>query len=206
MRARFVTRTLWLAGAAVALAVAAPLHAQAPAAPQQAPPQQQQPPPGVLVPTQREVIRRNIDLVTTDVIVRDGNGQFVADLKKDDFEVFEDGVEQDIASLTLVHGGRVFNCRRRRRRRRRKASSCRRARPTNDAAGRIFLLLRRRPAPRLPQHRPHPRPVQEDLEDADPRRRHVRHRLDRAVVAGDRHDLRPEAARRGDQEDQPATA
>ncbi len=35
----------------------------------------------------------------------------MADLSKDDFEVFEDGVKQDIASLTLVHGGRVHNLR-----------------------------------------------------------------------------------------------
>ena len=34
-------------------------------------------------------------MITTDVIVRDNNGQFVADLKKEDFEVYEDGVKQD---------------------------------------------------------------------------------------------------------------
>jgi len=33
-----------------------------------------------------------VELVTTDVVVRDNNGQFIADLKKEDFEVFEDGV------------------------------------------------------------------------------------------------------------------
>src|SRR5690606_7549251 len=53
--------------------------------------------------------RMQIDLITTDVIVRDRNGQFVADLTKEDFQVFEDGVEQEIASLELVHGGRTFN-------------------------------------------------------------------------------------------------
>jgi len=35
-----------------------------------------------------------IDLVTTDVIARDDAGQFVADLKKDAFEIYEDGVRQ----------------------------------------------------------------------------------------------------------------
>ena len=50
-----------------------------------------------------------IDLVTTDVIARDDAGQFVADLKKDDFEIYEDGVRQEIATFTLVHGGRVLN-------------------------------------------------------------------------------------------------
>ena len=50
-----------------------------------------------------------IDLVTADAIVRDGKGQFVPDLTKDDFEVYEDGVRQDLATMTLVHGGRVTN-------------------------------------------------------------------------------------------------
>ena len=43
------------------------------------------------------------------VIVRDGRGQFVADLKPSDFEVFEDGVKQELASMELIHGGRAFN-------------------------------------------------------------------------------------------------
>ncbi len=53
--------------------------------------------------------RVDINLVTLDVIPRAGNGQFVADLGKDDFEVFDDGARQEIASVVLVHGGRVFN-------------------------------------------------------------------------------------------------
>jgi len=74
------------------------------------------------------------------VIARDSRGQFVADLTKDDFEVYEDGVPQQLASLC----------------------SCTRARvelalpppaappegiilpparPTNDASGRIFILF-----------------------------------------------------------------
>ena len=77
-----------------------------------------------------------VELVTTDVIVRDNSGQFVADLKKDDFEVYEDGVKQDVVSFALTHGGRSYNASRRRRRRRcRKASSCRRrGRPTTPPA------------------------------------------------------------------------
>ena len=50
-----------------------------------------------------------VDLVTADAIVRDAKGQFVPDLTKDDFEVYEDGVRQDLATMTLVHGGRVTN-------------------------------------------------------------------------------------------------
>src|ERR1700724_3837556 len=45
--------------------------------------------------------RVQVDLVTNDVMVRDKDGNFVSDLTKDDFEVYEDGVKQDIISMTL---------------------------------------------------------------------------------------------------------
>ena len=50
-----------------------------------------------------------IDLVTNDVVVRDEKGNFVSDLNKDEFEIYEDGIRQDITSMTVVTGGRVFN-------------------------------------------------------------------------------------------------
>jgi VWFA-related protein len=50
-----------------------------------------------------------VDLVTTDVVVRDNKGQFIADLKKGDFEVLEDGVPQTLVSFSLTHGGRTYN-------------------------------------------------------------------------------------------------
>ena len=135
---------------------------------------------------QQDIFRSGVDVVTTDVIVRDSAGQFVPDLKKDEFTVLEDGVKQDVVSFILVHGGRTTNLA---------------APPPPPVAGGHHPAalaaddrrlgphlpdLRRRPAPRLPQHRPHPRAVQEDCEGPDSRRRHVRHRLDRAVVAVDR--------------------
>ncbi len=52
--------------------------------------------------------RSGVTLVSTDVIARDSNGRFVADLTKDNFTVLEDGVPQTIASFSLVHGGRTF--------------------------------------------------------------------------------------------------
>ena len=55
------------------------------------------------------VFRSGVTLVTTDVIVRDGDGQFIPDLTRGDFTIYEDGVPQQLASLVLVHGGRVFN-------------------------------------------------------------------------------------------------
>ena len=66
---------------------------------------------GIAVDAQRQapVFRSGVTLVTTDVIVRDGDGVFIPDLTRDDFTIFEDDVPQDIASLVLVHGGRVYN-------------------------------------------------------------------------------------------------
>jgi VWFA-related protein len=58
---------------------------------------------------QQPTFKAGVTLVTTDVIPRDQNGRFVANLTKDDFTVLEDGQPQQIASFLLVQGGRVFN-------------------------------------------------------------------------------------------------
>lgn len=58
---------------------------------------------------QPPTFRVQIDAVNMDVIVKDSSGRFVADLKKEDFEIFEDGVKQDITSMTMSYGGRVTN-------------------------------------------------------------------------------------------------
>src|SRR5262245_1323771 len=50
-----------------------------------------------------------IDAVSMDVVVKDDQGRFIPDLKKDEFEIYEDGVRQEIASMTMSHGGRVTN-------------------------------------------------------------------------------------------------
>ena len=57
----------------------------------------------------RPLIRSGVNLVVTDVIVRDEKGQFVSNLGRKDFDVFEDGVRQDLVMFVLTHGGRVFN-------------------------------------------------------------------------------------------------
>ena len=56
-----------------------------------------------------QIIRSRVDLITSDVFVRDDRGMFVADLKKEDFEIYEDGVPQTLITLTLSHGGRVLD-------------------------------------------------------------------------------------------------
>src|SRR5204863_6482054 len=99
MRAIDFQRALQVSAAAALLAASGSLHAQnAPPKPS-TPATAQQPSPDkpVIVPPiqQGGVIRRSFDIVSTDVIVRDNKGQFIADLKKGDFDVYEDGVKQE---------------------------------------------------------------------------------------------------------------
>lgn len=88
--------------------------------------------------------RVNVDLVTLDVIPRLQNGQFVPDLGKEDFQILEDGLPQQLASLVMVHGGRVFNVLSPPAQAVDNAQEgiiLPRARPAADAAGRIFVLI-----------------------------------------------------------------
>ncbi len=85
--------------------------------------------------------RARVDLVTSDVIVRDNGGQFISDLKKDEFEIYEDGVKQDIVSMVLVHGGRTFNVAAPPPAPAAEGIILPPKRPTNDAAGRIFIVF-----------------------------------------------------------------
>jgi VWFA-related protein len=123
----FSARAL-LASLAALLSGAAVLGDQTP--PAQPSPEQGQP-----------VFRARVDLVTSDVIVRDSRGQFVADLKKDEFEIFEDGVAQEIVSMVLVHGGRTFNAVAPPPPPTAEGIILPAKRPVNDAAGRIFIVF-----------------------------------------------------------------
>jgi VWFA-related protein len=82
----------------------------------------------------------SVDLVRTDAIVRDARGQFIADLKASDLEVYEDGVKQEIVALTMIHGGQEFNVM--------SPPAARRDglilppnRPRSDTAGRIVVII-----------------------------------------------------------------
>jgi VWFA-related protein len=87
------------------------------------------------------VFTSRVDLVMTDVIARDNKGQFVADLKKEDFEIFEDNVKQNIVSFTLTHGGRIYNVAAPPPAPVQEGIILPPSRPTNDAAGRIFIIF-----------------------------------------------------------------
>lgn len=85
--------------------------------------------------------RVQVDLVTTDVIPRDSRGQFIADLTADDFEIYEDGLLQDLSSMVLIHGGRVYNTLAPPPVAPQEGIILPQSRPTSDAAGRIFVLF-----------------------------------------------------------------
>ena len=85
--------------------------------------------------------RTAVELVTQDVVVRDNSGQFIADLKKEDFEVFEDGVPQTLVSFSLTHGGRTYNIAAPPPTPVAEGILLPPSRPTNDSAGRIFLIF-----------------------------------------------------------------
>jgi len=87
----------WPAGVLVVLATGL-LLAQAPA-----------PNAPTAKPQENPTFRLQVDLVTNDIVVRDERGNFVSDLKQGEFEIYEDGVKQDIASMTVVTGGKVNN-------------------------------------------------------------------------------------------------
>jgi VWFA-related protein len=119
---------------ACAVAATAALHGQAPAQPPAGTPAQ-------APPRSDQVIRRTFDIITQDVVVRDNRGQFVANLKKDDFDIYEDGVRQEIVSFVLTHGGRVFNVAMPPPPPPQEGIILPPPRPTNDAAGRIFIIF-----------------------------------------------------------------
>jgi VWFA-related protein len=126
--------------AALLVVLAATMSAQAPPPAQTQAPAQTQEPAQTQTP-QQPTFSVQVDLVTTDVLVRDGKGNFVPDLKKDEFEVYEDGVLQDISSMTVVTGGRVTNALMPPAAAPPEGIVLPPTRPRNDISGRIFVFF-----------------------------------------------------------------
>ena len=80
----FICAIVCLTGAALAIAQSVP------------PP----PPPGLAAPSTQSTVRVGVNLVMVDVTVKAKDGQIIGDLKKDDFEILEDGVPQKIEVLS----------------------------------------------------------------------------------------------------------
>ena len=79
-----------LVGLFVFVALAAVVAAQS----QQAPPSQ--------ASSQTPTFKAEVEFVEVDALVTDQQGQFVRDLTKNDFQVFEDGKRQTISTFSLV--------------------------------------------------------------------------------------------------------
>ena len=132
----FARRALALMGL---LATSVGRSAPAPVGACTSPPAGRQAPPAPQAP--QPTFTSRIELVTSDVIARDASGQFVADLKQEEFEIYEDDVLQDVASMVLVHGGRTYNQLLPPPPPPQEGIILPPTRPVNDAAGRIFLFI-----------------------------------------------------------------
>jgi VWFA-related protein len=115
---------------ATLVALTAGLSAQTPA-----------PQSGAATAQEKPTFKVQVDLVTSDIIVRDDKGNFIPDLKRDEFEIFEDGVKQDITSMTVVTGGRVTNVLAPPPPPPPEGIILPPTRPRNDVSGRIFLFF-----------------------------------------------------------------
>jgi VWFA-related protein len=115
---------------ATLVALTAGLSAQTPA-----------PKSGAASTQEKPTFKLQVDLVTSDIIVRDEKGNFIPDLKQDEFEIFEDGVKQDISSMTVVTGGRVTNVLAPPPPPPPEGIILPPTRPRNDVSGRIFLFF-----------------------------------------------------------------
>jgi VWFA-related protein len=93
-------------------------------------------------PPQTPTFRASVDLIRTDMIARDSRtGQFIADLKPDELEIYEDDVKQQVVSFVLTHGGRVHNLLEPPAATAQEGVILPQRRPANDRAGRIFLIF-----------------------------------------------------------------
>ena len=121
------------------------------------------------------------DHIRSDVRVRDSKGQFISDLKPDEFKVLEDGVPQKITTFYRAIGGRMLSELAEMPVARTEGLILPPAAPPKDMSGPHLHRLHRRHAPagaRLDQDpqaaRAHPR-------HDPPRKRPRRHRLDAAI-------------------------
>ena len=88
------------------------------------------------------IFRSRVDLITTDMIPRDARtGQFIADLRPGEIDVYEDGVKQKVATIELIHGGRAFSVLGLPAAPPAEGIILPRSTPTSDTAGRVFLVF-----------------------------------------------------------------
>jgi VWFA-related protein len=89
-----------------------------------------------------QVFRAGTDIIPIDVYPRDAKGQFVPDLSKVDFQIFEDGVEQTLLNFTRANGGAFFNdLASTAPERKSEGLILPRTAPPADTAGRLFIIF-----------------------------------------------------------------
>ncbi|MEZ5316988.1 MAG: VWA domain-containing protein, partial [Vicinamibacterales bacterium] len=120
---------------AATIALSAQTPQTPPAAPQTPPQTRPQ------VPQNPATFRSTIEGVQTTVIARNSEGTFVPDLRKEDFQVFEDGVAQTISVFVPVIGGRALQEEITTARPVREGLIMPASRPPQDTSGRIFIIF-----------------------------------------------------------------
>jgi Ca-activated chloride channel homolog len=91
-----VVKNRWPVVVAAVFAAIVVAGAQTPQPPQSAPPQPPAQPPASPPASPQQPFRAGVDLVSLNVTVTDGTARYVTDLTAGDFNVFEDGVKQDV--------------------------------------------------------------------------------------------------------------
>jgi VWFA-related protein len=99
------TRASWAKAAIVLAMTTAAVSAQTPRPTSQTPKpaQTQQTPPST------PVFKAGTDVISIDVYPRDARGQFVPNLTRDDFVIYEDGVEQTLQNFIRANGAQFYN-------------------------------------------------------------------------------------------------
>lgn len=89
-----------------------------------------------------QVFRVGTDTIRIDVYPRDAKGSFVPDLNRNDFQIFEDGVEQPLVAFTRANGGAFFNdLATTAPERRSEGLILPKTAPPTDTAGRMFIIF-----------------------------------------------------------------
>ena len=123
------TKTAWIARVALSILGVTLVSAQQQG--QTAQPQQQRPP----------VFRSTADYISTDVIVRDKQGRFIPGLTAKDFDVYEDGVLQNVSNFVAVVGARVITETAPTVTVRREGLILPPTKPVTDTSGRVFIIF-----------------------------------------------------------------
>ena len=95
-------RRVFTGSLALFCCLAMSLHGQTPNVKPRQPTTAPKPPPATEEVDPDDVVRINTNLVNSPVLVIGRDGKFVPNLKREDFQIFEDGIQQDVAFFAAV--------------------------------------------------------------------------------------------------------